>query len=331
MTSHYSDALLSKLQVIESLDDPREATIWINGLTRMIKDGTIVPNHIEKYFGVPESVYVDDMRIMREDVATGMKRADVFYVGSDAGKLIAQGAAAFDADQRVSFEWSPSLDGYLFFADHSESWKGHVPAGERAMRAISWHIDPLDRSYMIVGMYDTEAPYRMVYCYTFADNGKITYGTPDSGFSGSEFDQFLYQEPDAATKRREVFDSWAIYTRAIASAWLFMAQKVVITHQERPNRMARQREESANVPILPLNVIHLRAAMPSGQYPARLAGESETEHRKRMARWMVRGHWRQQAYGPGWAKHRPVWILPHIAGNPDAPVRHVEKIYAVTR
>mgnify|MGYP001047303065 CR=1 FL=1 len=37
-------------------------------------------------------------------------------------------------------------------------------------------------------------------------------------------------------------------------------------------------------------------------------------------RWIVSGHWRQQAHGPGRSQRRPIWIAPHLKGPDDKPL-----------
>jgi hypothetical protein len=37
-------------------------------------------------------------------------------------------------------------------------------------------------------------------------------------------------------------------------------------------------------------------------------------------RWIVKGHWRQQAYGPKRQFRRPVYISSHIKGPDDLPL-----------
>lgn len=38
-------------------------------------------------------------------------------------------------------------------------------------------------------------------------------------------------------------------------------------------------------------------------------------------RWVVRGHWRQQAVGPNHSEHKPVFIAPHVRGPQGAPLK----------
>jgi hypothetical protein len=46
---------------------------------------------------------------------------------------------------------------------------------------------------------------------------------------------------------------------------------------------------------------------------------------------VVRGHWRQQPYGPQRTLRRPVWINPHVKGPADAPLAHTERVVLVDR
>jgi hypothetical protein len=42
-------------------------------------------------------------------------------------------------------------------------------------------------------------------------------------------------------------------------------------------------------------------------------------------RWVVRGHWRRQWY-PSLNRHIPIWITEYIAGPPDLPIEHRDKV-----
>lgn len=46
-------------------------------------------------------------------------------------------------------------------------------------------------------------------------------------------------------------------------------------------------------------------------------GRSKVFH----VRWVVRGHWRQQAVGPNHSEHKPVFIAPHVRGPQGAPLK----------
>lgn len=53
----------------------------------------------------------------------------------------------------------------------------------------------------------------------------------------------------------------------------------------------------------------------------------DTPTRQYTQRWIVRGHWRQQAHGPGRTQRRATWIPSHIKGPPGAPLKTTEHVY----
>ncbi|MFD6917949.1 hypothetical protein [Streptomyces virginiae] len=48
-------------------------------------------------------------------------------------------------------------------------------------------------------------------------------------------------------------------------------------------------------------------------------------------RWIVRGHWRNHAYGPRQALHQRIWISPHLKGPDGAPLTDPSKLVNVLR
>lgn len=46
-------------------------------------------------------------------------------------------------------------------------------------------------------------------------------------------------------------------------------------------------------------------------------------------RWVVRGHWRNQACGKGRTERRRMWIQEHIAGPDDKPIRRDPRVYRI--
>lgn len=71
----------------------------------------------------------------------------------------------------------------------------------------------------------------------------------------------------------------------------------------------------------PVNVIDLRRAVRRDQ---EAVAEAERNYQHR---WIVRGHWRQQAYGPGRSERRNIYIAPHVKGPEGAPMIEREKVY----
>lgn len=51
-----------------------------------------------------------------------------------------------------------------------------------------------------------------------------------------------------------------------------------------------------------------------------MAPRSRGSGKAATTRWWVRGHWRQQRWGPGGRLRKPIYILPHTAGARNVPV-----------
>lgn len=99
------------------------------------------------------------------------------------------------------------------------------------------------------------------------------------------------------------------FTKAL---WLLLSQQNVSeTTEETPARPFRKRAERAGVrPLIRVVRLPRRVREPSG------------EHRdvEWQSRWIVRGHWRQQPWGPERKRIRPVWIAPYVKGPEDKPL-----------
>jgi hypothetical protein len=109
----------------------------------------------------------------------------------------------------------------------------------------------------------------------------------------------------------------------LKTLWLLARQPLAREEHQQPDRTARRqaaREGRREPP--PVRVIQLRR--PPHQ-PGRGGGEPVQWHHQ----WIVRGHWRNQAYGPERKLHRPVWISPFVKGPEGAPMLGGQKVYTV--
>lgn len=59
--------------------------------------------------------------------------------------------------------------------------------------------------------------------------------------------------------------------------------------------------------------------------------KADPTHRDFAYRFVVRGHWRNQPYGPGRAERRLTWIMPFVKGPDDKPLREKLPVYMVNR
>lgn len=103
----------------------------------------------------------------------------------------------------------------------------------------------------------------------------------------------------------------------LGASWLLMQQPTVAdTTRVTPRTGRRKHQAEAKPTVNDVQIIDLRRlAAKRGEDTSR--GDGREYH----VRWMVRGHWRQQACGPGRRFRKPVFIPPHIRGPEGAPLK----------
>lgn len=112
--------------------------------------------------------------------------------------------------------------------------------------------------------------------------------------------------------------------RRMLALWVLSAQPGVATsYVDRGDRAERRRAERHGLPVPDVQVINLRRPAPKNE------GEGLPVHWSH--RWIVSGHWRNQAVGPGRTERRPTWVTPHVKGPADKPLADPTKVHSWTR
>jgi len=129
---------------------------------------------------------------------------------------------------------------------------------------------------------------------------------------GHETDQSLPDVESGAAMASVIEDR-----RLLAALWQLSSQpSITATEDSPPDRATRRRLERRKFAVPNVRIVNLAArhrAVSEG------SGGSQSQ-REYTRRWMVEGHWRQQACGPQWSQHRPTYIAPHIKGPEDKPL-----------
>lgn len=118
----------------------------------------------------------------------------------------------------------------------------------------------------------------------------------------------------------ETAGSQANDVRRLHALWLLLNQTVTVLRTEDVDRATRRRAGRMKIPAQ-VTTIALRRSEYAGAKPE---GESMVEWQHR---WIVRGHWRWQACGPGRTERRRIWISPFVKGPEDAPLKVSAKLY----
>jgi hypothetical protein len=109
----------------------------------------------------------------------------------------------------------------------------------------------------------------------------------------------------------------------IMTALFGLANSPGITRAEisKPDRPTRRRAQRAGVTDdSATRVVYLNGSAAH----ERTGTSGEYRHR-----WIVRGHWRSQPYGPRRSMRRAVYISPHVKGPEGAPLLTGDKVYAL--
>ena len=107
-------------------------------------------------------------------------------------------------------------------------------------------------------------------------------------------------------------DEARLILQFVFTAWAFLDQRVSIEDCSSASRPAQRRAQRLDIdPVV--HVMRFRRA------EAR-AHEGVSCNIEWSCQWLVRGHWRNQ-WHPRMQRHAPVWILPHIKGPADMPLK----------
>lgn len=111
---------------------------------------------------------------------------------------------------------------------------------------------------------------------------------------------------------------------ALASAWLLMQQPMLIDRtRERADGPTRRAHARDGLPDPAVTVVDLRRQyVPQDQDP----DGSDGEGRRYRNRWVVSGHWRNQAFGPHLSERRQTWIPSYVKGPEGAPLLSTERV-----
>lgn len=127
---------------------------------------------------------------------------------------------------------------------------------------------------------------------------------------------------DPASKQHE---SMMEDRKLMAAIWALVKQKrivertIVQPRREAAKRLDRRGDKSRR----DIEVIHLRRP----EYrPTHADGSTG---RKVGVRYAVKPFWRNQAWGPGWSKHRLILVPAHMRGPEGAPIQNIERIWEV--
>lgn len=112
-------------------------------------------------------------------------------------------------------------------------------------------------------------------------------------------------------------------TAALAASWHLMQQPQLADRMvQEPGRADARSLRRAGMPDAGVTLVALRR-----QYtPADRNPDAGSDGRRYRHRWVVSGHWRNQAHGPGRSLRRQTWVPSYVKGPEGAPLLSTEKV-----
>lgn len=113
-------------------------------------------------------------------------------------------------------------------------------------------------------------------------------------------------------------------TRFVYALWALLAQDITVTAKYPRPPVLGTLAKKARIPGR-VSTVELRRHVYEREEKASPTGRHVT------VRFMVRGFWRWQPYGPGRTQKRRIWIAGHMRGPDDAPLKVGERVYNFVR
>lgn len=150
--------------------------------------------------------------------------------------------------------------------------------------------------------------------YSFTNEAVVPW-TPD----GADDAGWMLPDPEPD----DAVGTWGWAAMVFAAFRLATQAGLVDRAVERTPRPERRRTQRAGLPERDVHTVRLRHSDQAGS-------STDGTGRDYQCRWVVRGHWRNQPYGPRRELRRPTWVLPHVKGPDGAPLRGGERVNVAT-
>jgi hypothetical protein len=238
---------------------------------------------------------------------TALLKADLFYATSEFTTLL---AGAWPTVPLDSMAVTPPVGSGFVYLQQPMPMDTGTQHGVLMVRGITWtvlqptgeHATPL--LVVWVTAYDT------VHHIGRSEMARVQV---KDGRDGSALED--YEVSGGADEVAQI---------GMAAMLLLQQDNLVTTEDHEPSEAARKARgrKAQQRKHEPVKVVRLRRATRRGLEEAHAAEASE-----RHVRWIVRGHWRQQACGKGRTERRRIYIAPHYKGPEDGTLIVRETVF----
>jgi hypothetical protein len=249
-------------------------------------------------------------------LAEAVQRSTLYYVESDLCDLITHAWPSIPATT-LTPELVPDESGFVMFAREMHGLDADHPEYVLRFHALLWTW---------VDLTVTRERAISIIMFALADTIWSPLGRTDWPIYHDTDEAFLNDDMTDLNREQRIA-SQTEDRRLLATLWQLASQQRVVDERLAVvmNKGARRRfQREHGRPPAPVRVIDVRRP------PRQRSDDPEHRHVEWTRRWIVEGHWRQQAYGEGRALRRPTWIAPFVKGPADRPLVVTERVKRVT-
>ncbi len=223
-----------------------------------------------------------------------------------------------------------------------------VARGDRGKTEGLWPFDHLGRYYYLAVEIEPDAPFVKSIEKAFKKDVEesLSRGRNDPSFYSTPWGNIVNRSGKTALEHAASLDSGfpsfqsalrlivnglcflSAYPEHIESKWEDGAPEDLVeraaTGRTNQQRFLAKKELQKQGYLF----IHMGKIDPKSAIPSKHATDEQTVINRRSMHWR-RGHWRNQAYGPGWKEHRLVWIMPMLVNSQSENVSDAGHIYMV--
>lgn len=283
-----------------------------------LRDDLIAFTNTQAAVGLRE-LDMEDGRMPRGDIpaslhrdATALAAAELFYLTPEMVDLAAAAARSLPAFTLTADD-VPTPNGLMYFARPVEDTDDADPTLE--VTAVWWQTT--GQTILLSTLVERDAVYGQPWWWSDRTRAMFppifTFGTWRAP---------VLPNGTAKPVRSDDGVRGGGMLATVKTMWLLMRQPLASDTPAVYDRTARRRFQREGRQPPPVRVIALRH--PPGSPSSGGGGDREWHHR-----WIVRGHWRMQPWGPRRELTRPVWIAPYPKGPEGAPLLGGEKVYIV--
>ncbi|MGM1063106.1 hypothetical protein [Saccharothrix sp. Mg75] len=261
-----------------------------------------------------------------------LAHAALYWVSPEMTQVATAAADTLPEDLRIDQTHQPAEHGFIVFADPIGSYLGDALGDRRVdITAASWGPLPGVPDATGVTFYSVRDRDYARHCLTRILGRPPKHAELDAALKASP--EWMWDNEITLHHGTTIADldligqmstlllgqAVAPWMKVLYAAWLLMTQPGISqTEQITPNRRLQRREAREGVRGSEVRIVHVHRRhhdTPTNQQPS---GGGE---RRYSVRWLVRGHWRNQAHGPDRSLRRLVWINPQVRGPQDKPLR----------